>query len=122
MANAIRDLSTPDQGDDNAAADDEREHEAVDAVPLRRPAAGLGAHVGVVEEVEGEELRNERVFDGEEEGGPGYGRAEYADGVAWVALFAAVFSPFETPVDCSKEGEDLVRYQCVLFCKLESVL
>lgn len=109
--NAIRNLAPSDQTNNNRGADNERQHKAINAVPGRSPAAGFGAHVGVVEEVEGEELGNEGVFDGHEDGGPGYGGADYADHVAGVALCAAVLGPFEAPVDGAEEGEDLLHYQ-----------
>lgn len=52
----VRDPLTPDQADDDAAADYEREDETVHWVPRRSPASDCGASIGVVEEIEGEEL------------------------------------------------------------------
>ena len=57
-------------------------------------AFGYGLWVCVVEEGEGEELRNEGVFDWEEKSGPGYGGGDDTGGVASVAVDAAVFCPF----------------------------
>lgn len=99
----VRDLLTTDQAQDDAAADDEGQDEAVHGVPGWSVALDGGAGVGVVEVGEGEELTDQSVFDGEEEGGPCYGWCDYADGVAAVAGSAAVFGPFETPVDGAEE-------------------
>ena len=52
-------------------------------------------------------MRNQGVFGGEQDGGPGAGGGDDADGVAGVALRAAVAGPFETPVDGAEEGDDL---------------
>lgn len=57
-------------------------------------AFGYGLCVCVVEEGEGEELRDKGVFNWEEEGGPGYGGGDDSGGVACVAVDAAVLCPF----------------------------
>jgi hypothetical protein len=100
-------LSAANQRRDDGGADDEGQDEAVDAVPRRSPAALGGTGVGVVEEVEDEELRDQGVFHWEQEGGPGEGGGEDTDGVAAVAVVAIVAAELKTPVDCAEEGEDL---------------
>lgn len=57
-------------------------------------AFSYGLCVCVVEEGEGEELRDQGVFDWEEEGGPCYGGGDDSGSVAGVAVDAAVFCPF----------------------------
>lgn len=54
--NAIGNLATSDQGSHDGSPDDEGQDETVDTVPLRRPASLGGTRVGVVEEVEDQEL------------------------------------------------------------------
>lgn len=61
---------------------------------MRGPALGDGALVCVVEKREGEELCDERVFDGEHQCGPCDGRGDDAICVAAVGLHVAVFGKF----------------------------
>lgn len=105
--NAIRDLTTTDQGYHNGGADNEGENESVDTVPLWSPATLRCTGVGVVEEVEDQELRDESVLDWQENGRPGERSRDDTNGVSRVTLFTAVLGPFETPVNGSKEGDDL---------------
>lgn len=106
-ANLIRNLSTANQRHHNARAHNEGKHETVHTVPGRSPAALGCPRVCVVEEVEDEELRDQSVLGGKEDRGPSCGGCEDANHVAGVALLAAVFGPFKTPVDGTKEGDDL---------------
>lgn len=106
-ADGLLDLLAADEGGDNAGTDDEGQHEAVHAVPVRSTAGGGGTSVGVVQEGEGEELADQRVLDGEEQSRPGHGGCNNTGDVAAVAVLAAVASPLETPVDGTEEGEDL---------------
>lgn len=103
----VRDLLATDQADDDAAAHHEGEDEAVHRVPRRGQASDGRAGVGVVEEVEGEELTDQRVLDREKEGWPCDGGCGNTDCVALHATVAAILGPLETPVDGTEEGEDL---------------
>lgn len=94
LTDTIRNLPSSNQTYDDTRAYDKCQHETVDTVPRRGPAATFGAGISVVEEVECEELGDESVFDRQEDGGPGYGSADDADGVAGVAFVAAVRGPF----------------------------
>lgn len=107
--NAVRNLPSADQTGDDGRADDEGEHKAVDAVPRRGPAALRSPGVGVVEEVEDKELGDQCVFGGKQDGRPSEGSADNADLVARVALVATEAGPFKTPVDGTKERDDLLR-------------
>ena len=118
LANAIRNLTTPNQGDDDAGADNECEHEAVYSVPLWGPASGLCASIVVVEEDESQELRDKCVLHREKQGRPGYGCADDSDEIAGVALLAAVLGPFQTPVNSAEEGEDLSECQAFLLSEV----
>lgn len=108
-ANAVRNLASADQTGDDGGADDEGEHKAVDAVPRRGPAALRSPGVGVVEEVEDEELGDQGVFGREQDGRPSEGSADNTDLVAGVALVATKAGPFKTPVDGTKERDDLSK-------------
>ena len=105
--NAIAHLPSADQTQHDTRADHKRQNEPVGSVPWRCPAHTRGARVDGIEDVEGEELGDERVLDGEEDGGPGDGGRDHPDGVAFVAAVAAVLGPLEAPVDGAEEGEDL---------------
>jgi hypothetical protein len=70
-------------------------------------AVGSSAGVIVVQEGEGEELADQGIFDGEQQGGPGNGGGNDTGSVAPVTVLATVSGPFKTPVNSSKEGEDL---------------
>jgi len=105
--NPVHNLTSSNQRDDNRRADHKRQDEAVRAVPWRCPAAVRRNAVDGVQAVEGEELRDQRILDGEQHGGPGDGGGNNTDHVARVALGAAVAGPFETPVDGAEEGENL---------------
>ncbi len=107
-ANAVADLTAANKGYDNAATDDEGQHEAVDRVPGWCPAALGGARVGVVLEVEGQELRDQSGLCGQHDGRPRHSWRKHTNGVAAVALVATEACPFEAPVDGAKEGDDLV--------------
>lgn len=106
-ADGVGDLLTADQAGHDAGSDNKGQDEAVHAVPVGSTAAGSSAGVIVVQEGEGEELADQCIFDGEQQGGPGNGRGDDTGSVAPVTVLATVSGPFETPVDSSKEREDL---------------
>lgn len=106
-ADLIADVAAADQRGDNAGAGDEGQDETVHCVPGWGPAALGGARISVVEEVEGQELRDECGLGREQDGRPGNGGSDDTDGVAAIALSATVSCPFETPVDGAKERNDL---------------
>lgn len=110
-ANAVCNLSTADQRSDNAGSDDEGKDEAVDGVPGWSPADLGGARVGVVEEVEDQELRDQSILDREQDGRPGEGSGDDTDRVSWVALLAAELGPFKAPMNSTEEGDDLQSSQ-----------
>lgn len=107
LANLVGDLTSSNKRDDNGRADNEGENESVDAVPRRGPATLACTAVGVVEEVEGQELRDQGVFDREEDCGPCNCWCDDTDCVAPVALGATVSSPLKTPMNGTKERDDL---------------
>lgn len=105
--NALLDLLTANQGGDDAGTDDEGQHEAVHAVPVRSTAGSGSASIVVVQEGEGQELADQGVLHGEQQSGPGNGRGNDTGGVTAVAELTTVASPLKTPVDGTEEGEDL---------------
>lgn len=70
-------------------------------------ADGSSAGVVVVQEGESQELADQGVLDGEQQSRPGNGGGNDTGSVAAVAELTTVASPLETPVDSTKEGEDL---------------
>lgn len=52
-------------------------------------------------------MGDEGVLDREEHGGPGEGGGNETGSVAWIALDAAILSPFKAPMDGTEEGDDL---------------
>lgn len=107
LADTVGDVAAANQTEHDAGADDKGEDEAVAAVPCRDPAADGGRAIDRVEHDKGEELSDQSVLDWHEDGRPGDGRGDDADGVALVALVAAVACPLESPVDGAEEGENL---------------
>ena len=99
----VGDLLATNQAEDNASTDDEGEDEAVHGVPRRSPAFNSGASVGVVEEGECQELRDQGIFDGKEKGWPRNGGCDHTDRVPAVASASAIFGPLKTPVDGTEE-------------------
>ena len=97
-----------DQADEDGHAHDGGQHEAIYAVPGRRPAAGGGPRVGGVEHREGEELADQGPLNGQEQRGPGQYGGEEADGVAEVGagLGGGLLGPLEAPVDGAQEGDE----------------
>lgn len=61
---------------------------------MRGPAPADGVVIGGIQEIEGEELGDERVFDGEQECGPREGWSDYPKYIAAVGLNSAVFGKF----------------------------
>jgi len=107
LVNAVCDLASTDQGHDNAGAHNECQDEAIDSVPWRSPAPLGGATVCVVEEVEGDELGDQSVFNGEEDGGPCDCGGPDTNSITLVALVSTVTSELQTPVNGAEEGDDL---------------
>lgn len=107
--NGLLDLLTADQGSNDGGTDNEGQHEAVHAVPVRGTTNGSGASVVVVQVGEGEELGDQSVLDGEQQSGPGHSGGDHAGGITAVAELAAVASPLKTPVDSTEEREDLTK-------------
>lgn len=106
-ADRVLDLLAADQSGDDAGADNEGQHEAVHAVPVGSAASGSGAGIVVVEEGEGEELADQSILGGEEQSRPGHCWGNDTGDVAAPAELAAVTGPLKTPVNGTKEGEDL---------------
>ena len=67
------------------------------------PASDASSRVGEIEEGEGGELRDEGVFDREKESRPCDSRGDDAVCVPSVPLHAAVFGPFQSPMDSAQE-------------------
>lgn len=109
FVDAVCDLASTDQRQDNTGAYNECQNEAVDSVPRRGPASLTGATVSVVEEVKSNELGDQSVFDREEDCGPCDCGGPNADCIALVAFVSAVPSKLQTPVDSAKEGDDLQK-------------
>jgi hypothetical protein len=107
LVDAVGNLASTDQGNDNAGADNECQNEAVDSVPRRGPASLGGATVCIVEEVEGDELSNQSVFNRKEDCGPCDCGGPDTDGITLVAMGSTVASKLQTPVNSAKEGDDL---------------
>lgn len=106
-ADGVGDLLTADQAGHDAGSDNEGQDEAVHAVPVGGTAVGSSAGVIVVQEGEREELAYQGIFDGEQQGGPGNSGGDDTRSIALVTVLATVSGPFKTPVNSSKEGEDL---------------
>lgn len=107
LVDAVCDLTSTDQRHNNAGAHNECQDEAVNSVPWRRPASLGGATVCVVEEVEGDELGDQSVFNREEDGGPCDCGGPNTDSITLVALSSTVTSELQTPVNSAEEGDDL---------------
>lgn len=107
--NSLLDLLTADQGSNDGGADNEGQHEAVHAVPVRGPTNSGGASVVVVKVGEGEELGDQSILNGEQQSGPGHSGGDHTGGITAVAELAAVASPLKTPVDSTEEREDLTK-------------
>lgn len=107
FAHSVRDLSSAYERKDNGCSDNECEDETVHTVPGRSPATLGGTAIGIVEEVEGQELGDEGVFDGQENCRPCDSSCHNSNGISWVALGATETSPLKTPVDSTEEGNDL---------------
>jgi hypothetical protein len=100
-------LTSTDQRNDNAGAYNECQDEAVDSVPRRGPASLGGTTVCIVEEVEGDELGNQSVFNRKEDCGPCDRGGPDTDSITLVAVLSTVPSKLQTPVNGAKEGDDL---------------
>lgn len=105
---ALRNALATNEGGDNAGSDNKGEDEAVHAVPVRSKSAAGSTGIVVVQEGEGEELGDEGVLDGEQQGGPSDSRGDAASGISAEAMSTTIPSPLKTPVDGAKEGQDLL--------------
>jgi hypothetical protein len=101
------DLATANQRGNNGATNNEGEDETVDTVPRRGETLLSGARIGVVHEVEDQELRDKGGLDRHEDGGRSSRSSEDTNLVALVALLTAEASELKTPVDGAGEGDDL---------------
>jgi len=100
-------MTTPDQRSDDAATDDEGEDKTVDRVPGWGPTTPGSSAVGVVKEVESQELSDQRIFDGKQKGRPSDSRGDDTNCVTLVALSTSVSSPFKAPMDRAEERDNL---------------
>jgi len=100
-------LATANQRGDNGAANNEGENETVDTVPRRSQALLGSTRIGVVHEVEDQELRDQGRLNGHENSGRGSCGGKDTNLVALVALVTAKASELETPVDGAGERDDL---------------
>jgi len=107
LADTVCDVTTSNQGSDNAASDDESENETVDRVPRWSPATPGGSTIGVVKEVESQKLSDQCIFDRQEKSRPSDSRSDDTNGVALVTLCASVSGPFKTPVNSPEERDNL---------------
>lgn len=108
-ADAVRDFTATDKRNDNGGANNKGEDESVDTVPFGCPASSGRATVGIVEEVKGEELCDQSVFNGHEDGWPSDCRGNNADGVSGISLASAIVGKFKAPVNGTEEGNDLAE-------------
>lgn len=109
LVDTVCDLASTDQGRDDTGAHNERQNETVNSVPWRGPASLAGTTVGIVEEVESDELSDQSIFNREEDCGPCNCGGPNADCIALVAFVSPVPSKLQTPVDSAKEGDDLQK-------------
>ena len=71
------------------------------------PTSDASSRIGEIKEGEGGELGDESVLDRQKEGWPCDSWGNDAICVPSVPLHAAVFSPFQSPMDGAQEGYDL---------------
>ena len=109
----VDDLLAANQTGHDAGAHHERQHEPVHAVPAGRPPADCRPRIAVVQEVERQELTDQRVLNREQQGRPCHRRRDHTGRVTLVAMSAAIPSPFEAPVNGSEEGENLLSIRLV---------
>lgn len=107
LAHSVGDMSSAYERKDDGCSDNECEDKTVHTVPGRSPATLGGTAIGVVEEVEGQELGDEGVFNGQEDCWPCDSSCHNSNGISWVALGATETSPLKAPVDSTEEGNDL---------------
>lgn len=105
-------LAASDQTDDDRRADDECQHKTVRRVPRGKPATNGSACIRKVEECEGRELGDERIFDRHDECGPRDGGCNDSVHVPAVAVISSVSCVFEAPVNSAEERNNL---QCQLW-------
>lgn len=103
LANSVGDLPTAYERYDDGCAHNESKNKAIYGVPARSPPTSRGTTIGVVEEVESQELGDKGVLDGHKDSGPGDSWGNDTDGIPRVALVAAKTGPFQAPVDSTKE-------------------
>ena len=106
-ANLVCNLTTSDKADYDTSTNDKGEDKSVDGVPRRGPASVSCSGVGVVQECEGHELGDEGVFRGHQHSWPCDCRCDNSNGVAAVTVVTAVSGEFQTPMDGTKEGQNL---------------
>lgn len=104
---ALGNALAANEGGNNAGTDNERQDEAVHAVPVRSKSSAGSTGVIVVQESEGEELGDKGVLNGEQQGGPGDSRRDDASGISAEAVSTTISSPLKTPVNGTEEGQDL---------------
>ena len=109
LANSVGDLASANKRNDNCAADNKGQNKSVDTVPGWGPTTLASAAVGVVEEVEGKELGDEGVFNGQEKGRPGNSGGNDTNGIASVPVSTTKCGPLKTPMDGAKERDDLLH-------------
>ena len=103
LADSVGDLPTAYERYDDGCAHNKSEDKAIHGVPARSPPTPSGTTVGVVEEVESQELGDKGVFDRHKDSGPGDSWGDDTDGIPRVSLGAAKTGPLQAPVDSTKE-------------------
>jgi len=96
-------LTTANQGHDDASADDESQDESIGSVPPRSPAHSCSLRVGKVHANKPDELSEQRIVEGKQDGWPRQGGSEDSDGVPTVRVGPSVFGHLQTPVDGAEE-------------------
>ncbi len=108
LANLVGNLTSTDQADHNTGADDESQDEAVRGIPRWSPTPDGRTRIRKVQEVEGEELRDESILHRQEHRRPSDGGRDHTDRVSSVTHMSTVPRPLETPMNGAEEGENLV--------------
>ena len=103
LANLVCNLTSSDQADHDTGANDEGKDEAIGGIPLWSPSTNCRTRIRKVQEVEGEELRDESIFHRQKHRRPSDGRRSHTDRISSVTMISTVACPLETPMNSAEK-------------------